>query len=215
MMMLYAVAAADADHAAATDGTSLQAHRYGDVTVFAEPLTDAPESSTREVLAFGRVLHELWSHHPVLPVRFGTIVSDQTELDQLVAERESSWTERLTAVAGRSEIIVHLPLPSDAPADPEPDGPAESGAAYLRRRAAEVRRHDLETAELKEVLAPYASEIAVLPQVRTGEARLSALVPDELVETARAAVEKWATNWSGASVTGPWPPFSFCQETEA
>lgn len=213
MMLLYAVAAGDADSTAATDGTPLRAHRYDGVTVFVEPLTQPPERSTREVFAFGRVLHQLWSHLPVLPVRFGTVVSDETELDQLVAERESAWSERLTAVAGRSECIVHLPLPSGAV--DSTDEAEQTGADYLRRRAAEGRSHDHETAELNALLSPYASEITTLPQVRPGEARVSVLIADEFVEVALAAVERWATNRSGAVVTGPWPPFSFCQEASA
>lgn len=213
MMLLYAVAAGDADSTAATDGTPLRAHRYDGVTVFVEPVTQAPERSTREVFAFGRVLHQLWSHVPVLPVRFGTVVSDETELDQLVAERESAWTARLTAVAGRSECIVHLPLPSGGVGSTA--AAEQTGADYLRRRAAAVRSHDHEAAELRALLAPYASEITTLPQVRPGEARLSVLMADECVEAALAAVERWATSRAGATVTGPWPPFSFCQEAGA
>lgn len=216
MMLLYAVAAGDTDSTAATDGTPVQAHRCDGVTVFVEPVAQAPERSTREVFAFGRVLHQLWSHLPVLPVRFGTVVSDETELDQLVAEHESAWTERLTAVAGRSECIVHLPQPSGAvDSTDKADRAEQTGADYLRRRAAEVRSHDQETSELKELLSPYAPEITILPQVRPGEARLSVLIADEFVEAACAAVERWATNGSGAIVTGPWPPFSFCQEASA
>ena len=213
MMLLYAVAAGDADSTAATEGTPLRAHRYGEVTVFVEPRTQAPERSTHEVFAYGRILHQLWTRFPVLPVRFGTVVSDETELEQLAAEHESAWTERLTAVAGRSECIVHLPLPSGA-AD-STDNAEQTGTGYLRRRAAEVRSHDHETAELKALLAPYASEITPLPQVRPSEARLSVLVADEVVEEVLAAVERWATSRAGATVTGPWPPFSFCQEVGA
>ena len=219
MMLLYAVAAGDADSTAATEGTPLRAHRYGEVTVFVEPRTQAPERSTHEVFAYGRLLHPLWTRFPVLPVRFGTVVSDETELEQLVAEHESAWTERLTAVAGRSECIVHLPLPSGAADSTDStdstDHAEQTGTDYLRRRAAEVRSHDHETAELKALLAPYASEITPLPQVRPSEARLSVLVADEVVEEVLAAVERWATSRAGATVTGPWPPFSFCQEVGA
>lgn len=217
MMLLYAVTAAATDSAEATAGTPLRAHHHRGLTVFVEPIAEAPERSSREVLAFGRVLSQLWSHLPVLPVRFGTVVSDAAELDQLVAERESEWAERLAAVTGHSECIVHLPLPGRAKDEPDDaaGGTDRTGTEYLRRRAMELRRHDLETAELKALLAPYASAITTLPSVRPREARLAVLVPDEFVEAARAAVQRWAENWAGATVTGPWPPFSFCQETSA
>lgn len=213
MMLLYAVAAGDADSTAATEGTPLRARRYDEVTLFVEPITEAPERSTREVFAYGRVLHQLWSRFPVLPVRFGTVVSDEAELEQLVAEHGSAWTERLTAVAGRSECIVHLPLPRGAVDGT--DKAEQTGTGYLRRRAAEVRSHEHETAELKALLDPYASEITALPQLRPGEARLSVLMADDVVEEVLVAVERWATSRAGATITGPWPPFSFCQEVGA
>ena len=203
MMILYAVAAADAE---STDGTPLQAHRSGALTVFLESRQQRPERSTGELLAFGRLLHQLWAYVPVLPMRFGTVVNDSDELDQLVAARESEWAGRLAAVTGRSECIVHIPRPVGAAAG------EQTGTDYLRRRAMEVKQHDTETAELKALLAPYASEITMLAPTRPQESRLSLLVPDEEVEAARTAIQDWAANRSGVAVTGPWPPFSFCQE---
>ncbi|MFE6508308.1 GvpL/GvpF family gas vesicle protein [Nocardioides sp. NPDC057767] len=202
-MLLYAVAAADTKGDAVD--TPLEAHRCGGLTVFAEPRTRPPEQSTRELLGFGRILHQLWSYVPVLPIRFGTVVNDGDELDQLVAEHEAEWTDRLSAVTGRSECIVHLPLPDRA-------GGERTGTDYLRRRATEVKEHDAEIAELHALLAPYASEITPLRSVRSQESRLSVLVHDEQVEAARTAIQDWAVNRPGVRITGPWPPFSFCRE---
>lgn len=204
-MLLYAVAAADADSKVDAVETPLEAHRSRGLTVFAERRTQPPERSTRELLDFGRVLHQLWSYVPVLPMRFGTVVDDEDELDQLVAEREAEWTDRLSVVTGHSECIVHLPLPDRARG-------GKTGTDYLRRRATEVKEHDAETAELRALLAAYASEITPLRPVRPQESRLSVLVADEQVEDVRTAIEDWAAARSGATVTGPWPPFSFCQE---
>lgn len=207
MMLLYAVAVADGTGEMVD--TPLLAHRSRGLTVFAEPRTQPPERSMRELLGFGRALHQLWSYVPVLPMRFGTVVSDGDELDELVAEREREWTDRIAAVTGRSECIVHLPLPEQVP---ERVRDQQTGSDYLRRRAKELKRHDAETAELKALLAPYASKITTLPSVRPQEARLSVLLPDEHVEAARAAIRDWGENRPGVTVTGPWPPFSFCQE---
>ena len=162
-----------------------------------------------ELLGFGRALHQLWSYVPVLPMRFGTVVSDSDELDELVAERESEWTDRIAAVTGHSECIVHLPLPEPVPEHVKDE---QTGSDYLRRRAAELKQHDAETAELRALLAPYASEITKLSSIRPQEARLSVLLPDEQVEAARTAIRDWGENRPGVTVTGPWPPFSFCQE---
>lgn len=207
MMLLYAVAATDS--ADDTVDTPLQAHRSRGLTVFVEPRTQPPERSMHELLGFGRALHQLWSYVPVLPMRFGTVVSDTDELDQLVAERESEWTDRIAAVTGCSECIVHLPLPERVPERVKQE---QTGSDYLRRRAKELKQHDAEVAELRALLAPYASEITKLTSIRPQEARLSVLLPDEHVEAARAAIRDWGENRPGVTVTGPWPPFSFCQE---
>ncbi|MFE7228227.1 GvpL/GvpF family gas vesicle protein [Nocardioides sp. NPDC057577] len=209
MMLLYAVATAAAGSTGEMVDPPLQAHRSRGLTVFVEPRAEAPERSTRELLGFGRVLHQLWSYVPVLPLRFGAVVSDTDELDQLVAERESEWTDRIAAVTGHSECIVHLPLPERVPERVKDE---QTGSDYLRRRAAELKQHDAETAELRTLLAPYASELTTLPSVRPQVARLSVLLPDERVEDAREAVRDWATSRHEVMVTGPWPPFSFCQE---
>jgi hypothetical protein len=207
MMLLYAVAATDST--GDTVDTPLLAHRSRGLTVFAEPRTQPPERSMRELLGFGRALHQLWSYVPVLPIRFGTVVSDSDELDQLVAERESEWTDRIAAVTGCSECIVHLPLPERVPERVKDE---QTGSDYLRRRAKELKQHDAEAAELRALLAPYASEITKLSSIRPQEARLSVLLPDEHVEAARAAIRDWGESRPGVTVTGPWPPFSFCQE---
>ena len=205
MMLLYAVAAVDAARTDEEVALPLRAHRSRGLTVFADARTQPPQRSTRELLGFGRVLHQLWAYVPVLPMRFGTVVGDNDELDQLVAERESEWIDRLAAVTGHSECIVHLLMPDRATT-------VRTGSAYLRRRAMEVKHRDAETAELRALLAPYASEIRALPPVRPHEVRLAVLIPDEHVQAARAAVEEWSTNRSEVTVTGPWPPFSFCRE---
>ncbi|WP_328529634.1 GvpL/GvpF family gas vesicle protein [Nocardioides sp. NBC_00368] len=204
-MLLYAVAAADAGSTGEEVDLPLRAHRSRGLTVFAEPRTQPPQRSTRELLGFGRALHQLWAYVPVLPMRFGTVVRDDDELDRLVAEHESEWSDRLAAVTGHSECIVHLLMPARA-------ATVRTGSDYLRRRAMEVKQRDAETAELQALLAPYASEIRPLPPVRPHEVRLAVLVPDEHVEAVRTVVEEWSTNGPEATVTGPWPPFSFCQE---
>lgn len=207
MMLLYAVAAMDS--AGETVDTPLQAHRSRGLTVFVEPRTQPPERSMHELLGFGRALHQLWSYVPVLPMRFGTVVSDSDELDELVAERESEWSDRIAAVTGCSECIVHLPLPEPVPEHVKDE---QTGSDYLRRRAKELKQHDAETAELKALLTPYASEITKLTSIRPQEARLSVLLPDEHVEAVRTAIRDWGESRPGVTVTGPWPPFSFCQE---
>ena len=66
--------------------------------------------------------------------------------------------------------------------------------------------------ELIGLLGPTAREVRMLPDGR----RMAALVPREQADQVRQAVTDWAQERSDVevTVTGPWPPFSFCEEAE-
>jgi Gas vesicle synthesis protein GvpL/GvpF len=218
MMLLYAVAHPTPDTQAAASTAGLCVHRSAGLAVLVEARPRAPERTTRELLAFARTLQGLWSRAPVLPVRFGTTADDEVELDELIGHQRDEWAGRLAAVAGHGECIVHVPVPPGpvpAGSSGTAAGSRESGAEYLRRRSRQVSLQDSAAEDVRALLAPYASEFTALPPVRAGEARLSFLVRDDLVDEARSAVLEWSRTRAGVCFTGPWPPFSFCREEPA
>jgi hypothetical protein len=61
------------------------------------------------------------------------------------------------------------------------------------------------------VLRPWLREARQLPAL--GADRLAVLVPDAEADNARTCLERWAGDHPELelAVTGPWPPFSFCE----
>jgi hypothetical protein len=204
-LVLYAVAPAGAD---VPDGLDALAGQR--VAVLHAEQRDAPSVDHGAVVAFGRTIERISRHGTVLPMRFGSTAADLEELRLLIAEHEDAWAARLEAVAGCAELIVHLRVVAGA--DPEPAGPAPSGREYLLRRAEAVHSHDARVDEIRDVLRPWLRDARSLPG--TGADRLALLVPSAEAARARTRLERWAAGRSDLelAVTGPWPPFSFCEE---
>lgn len=203
-LLLYAVTPADADPPAGfgtlRGSSAAVVHAERDVT----PVVDRDE-----VLAFGRAIEAIARRGPALPVRFGTTVADLEELRGWVAQHEEAWQERLRAVSGCCELLVHVDLTT--PADPGPASAGLSGREYLMRRAEVVRARQAVREEIREVLRPSLREDRVL--TGTGADRMAVLVPEPRAPQVRADLERWAGDRPELelAVTGPWPPFSFCE----
>jgi hypothetical protein len=61
------------------------------------------------LLAHSDVLQEAFKHGPVLPLRFGTVVSDAQALERdLVGPRKAQWTAQLEGFAGKGEYQLKV-----------------------------------------------------------------------------------------------------------
>lgn len=211
-MLLYAVMPRSTD-VESLETDRLDFHTSGSLMVAVGQREHAPERTMSEVLAFGRVLRRIWERSPLLPIRFGTVVADVDELERTIDEHRELWQARLDAVAGHSEFIVHVPAADGDRAVAGAVG-SRSGREYLARRAQTLEHHQSRVDELERRLEPYADERTTLP----GDGgRIAFLVRDEHVGDARAAIAAWSNGAENerVEVTGPWPPFSFCQEESA
>lgn len=199
MRQLYAVAPASDTLTA----LGLEVYTDADLAVLWEPCLAPPEHGPAELLAVARTVRRIWEFTPMLPMRFGSVAADRTELETMVGARGEHWRTRLAAVAGCSELVVHLPeaAPDPVPRRSAPERPR--GADYLRERAARLAADEHRAREVAGLLEGYAVETA---RLRDGE-RISALVPDDLLAGARQALGA-----AGLRATGPWPPFSFSEE---
>lgn len=206
MILLYAVTPSGGDRSAPA-AAGLQAYDDGRVAVLHREEEVPARPDTEQLLSFGEVVRRLAAAGPVLPLRYGTVVADETELARLVDEHAAEWAELLRTLAGHSELIVHLP----AAAAREPDTGPVSGRDYLLARAAAV--HDRE-ARLEQLAAlPGVRAVRELPSrgASSAEHRVSLLVADTDVADVGRLVAAWAGDGgTTARVTGPWPPFSFC-----
>jgi Gas vesicle synthesis protein GvpL/GvpF len=142
----------------------------------------------------------------VLPMRFGTVLPDESALSQALAARRAELSSRLRLVRGRVELGLRV----------MPRRPAQrhaSGRDYLLGRVQEQR----DARELQEALTPLASETRVRRHA-TPPALLAAayLVDRDDVPAFRARVEELAAAYPGirAICSGPWPPYSFAAEED-
>ena len=187
-----------------------------------------------------RVVEEVMRLSPVLPARFGTVLSSASVLDQLVvgsAEKIRQFLDRMVNLEEWSvKAFLDLPKAEEwmmtsqaALADPPGRGPASPGVAYIqgKRLRARARRQMEEwchrTVEgVGRLLAAHAVDVCPLrPQLRGTSAKDGKMVlncallvsKDRVVELGERASEieaGYADAGLSLNVSGPWPPYSFC-----
>lgn len=185
---------------------NLRRHDVGGVTVLYEETTEPPAGTRDAVVEHGRRVVALAERVPTLPMRYGTTLGDADELRTTADEHADAWSRRLAELAGRCELVVHVDVTTDRAPVP---GDGGSGRAYLRRRMTELQQHDQAMADARAVLRNWAEDVRPLPDRR----RLAVLVRRQDADAVREAVMAWGQLHEdlGVAVTGPWPPFSFCE----
>jgi hypothetical protein len=161
-----------------------------------------------------------------LPLRLATICSDDASARDRLHRLDRVTLDTLAALDGREEWGLKLFAPADGAAAPEVLATALSGAAYLRRRRADLEQRDhaaeraVEDADaMFRRLAGHAVDARrhrPQDQRLTGAAQpmvLNAafLVERERVDEFRDAVDEVGRERGEGAVvlTGPWPPYSF------
>ncbi len=213
------------------DGLGLLVSRVDPDELQVDP-DDLSETGRLAVLARGHdtVVRAAVTAGPVLPLRFGTVVTDEDGARRLLREHAAVARERLDRIGDAREWGVRL-VRSLSEEQPVPVAAREgrtdlSGTEFLaRRRQALQEREDAEqnarTAAqvLEEALAPPVTEA-----MRRGGAPGSSLLLDVayLVPPATEAAFLAETERLGGElrprglaleVTGPWPPYSFAALT--
>jgi len=207
VIVLYAVVPRGVNEA-----SGLRIFAGQEVNVLYDVHDQPPGRSVNDVLDFGRKLQRVADTGPVLPIRYGSVLSDITELGELVRTREASWAEQLNRVAGHRELIVHLRLPEQESA-PRAGKSKETGTEYLRRRAVQLHAREAVLTGLLQTAGPNLKDHRSL--AATDEERVALLVPEADVDRVREAIEQWGSSNAGPAVkvSGPWPPFSFCEDS--
>src|SRR4051794_1204580 len=222
---------------ALTDGAPLQRVGLGDLELLVSPVRpdqlaidedDLSENGRLATLARGHdaVVRAAADSGPVLPLRFGTVVADETAARRLLQDHGDSAREQLRRIGDPREWGVKLVRSLDA--EPAPVGPRSgdrsgvTGTEYLARRRRALEQHgEAEAAAekaatvLQESLHPHVTE-----SLRRGGATGSSLLldvaflvrPDDEAAFLAAAAElgeRFAPDGFGVEVSGPWPPYSF------
>jgi hypothetical protein len=158
------------------------------------------------------VVRAVFEREPVLPLRFGTVVTcEQAALDLLRDryEEASSWLDR---VAGHREWGIRVE--SGVQRENSPDG--LSGTEYLRHRQSVLAR-DRDQAKAAQSMHAKLSCHATDAACREHRPRTlldaAYLVPHDNESSFRDTVTRLAEPLErlGATVhtSGPWPPYSF------
>ncbi|MCE7001576.1 GvpL/GvpF family gas vesicle protein [Kibdelosporangium philippinense] len=185
-----------------------------DLAQFTNLEADPVEDSALATLAreHDAVVRAVFEHEPVLPLRFGTVVTgEQAALDLLRERREEAltWLDR---VAGHCEWGVRV----ESPVPPETSSEGLSGTEYLRHRQSALSR-DQDQAKaaqsMHDKLQRQATDAACREQRPHTLLDAAYLVPQDNETSFRDSVTRLSEPLErlGATVhtTGPWPPYSF------
>ena len=170
-----------------------------------------------------RVVEQLQARWPVLPVRFGCLVTaEQVALD--LRQRHDEYLRLLRRVTGRFEFSItaewSLPEPTQAP-DLTCDTPVPHllflGVSKTVEQASSDRAHAMQEAA-PALLAPLAAladehRLTVLALPRCGVNAVF-LVPERNEPAFTATLTRVRSMWPEVTLTctGPWPAFSFVGE---
>lgn len=193
-------------------GERLRAVTVGGVAAIVGELARMPAPTDAALRNYDRVLHSLSGRTPaLLPARFGTCVQDLSELTFILQSRQQTLRKTLNAVRGRVQMTVRV-------ADPAARGQtkraiadvSDSGAGYLRARAAAVQR-EREIPGFDPVRAAVRRWVRDERVEKRGQiASVYHLVPRGQAQRYRRAVEHAARDAGlRVMVSGPFPPYAF------
>jgi hypothetical protein len=163
----------------------------------------------------------LFGRGPILPLRLGIFLRDQTGPATLLRRHAADWLRALDRVDGHAEWICKVRAPESQPAARPATAGTESGIAYIERKLSQ-RRDALEqqehvTALLERLDAELADKAvdakplrSAAPGVMWSMAYLAPRAREAAFSSIVAASEPVLSEQGyELSVTGPWPPYDF------
>jgi hypothetical protein len=161
-----------------------------------------------------RIVEALMDDRDVLPVRYGTYVSDDAAAAQALRDNHSAFAASLEAVRGAVELAVRVFAAGAATAAPMPSADM-SGTEYLRGRARSAAEESDARAIVHEPLVGLARVGTAARATRAGELlRAAYLVDREATERFSLRVREIQEQNPELRITctGPWPPYSFVSQ---
>jgi gas vesicle protein GvpL/GvpF len=212
---------------------ALTAVRRGDVAAVTSRV-DGPilRATAEQIMRHEEIVEAVWHSGPALPVRFGTILPDAASVERALDRTYDALVADLARLGGTVEfglsVLWDKPEADDRPAT-TPDTPTEDvggrGAAYLRARAATMRREEARRTRARILaekvdgrLGPHALEQrqTLAPTERLA-VRIAYLVDREGTRTFRQAFEDLRAEAGSHRLllSGPWPPYSFVRRDDS
>ena len=191
-------------------GARLRAvERGGLAAVFSRHRSLRPSPTPELLFAHERVVEAIMERGAVMPLRFGTELEREDQLEALLAARRDELLRSLERVRGKAELGIRL-IPEGETLRRRPVEP--TGRDYLLARVSADRLYHDAIREVHATLAPLSTASRVR-QPRTPPAILAAsyLVDSARVAEFREQADRLARRQAGMKVlvTGPWPPYSF------
>lgn len=184
-----------------------------------EELQSDPRITLAAVQLHDQLLTAISGSAPILPVRFGTVLTDESAAENLVADRGGELTRALAAVAGANEWVIRVDT-LHAPRPPSPDEAADlpPGHAFFARKRSQTQARIDARARAEEVGQALSRRLNDLARASR---RLPLREPDTVLRTAYlidsreeerflAAVD--ACEGAAATVQGPLPPYRFADQ---
>jgi hypothetical protein len=201
-------------------GERLRAVTAGRVTAVVGELRRAPEPTMRQLRRYVEVIEAVADQvSAILPVRFGTCMTDLDEVILALRSRQDTLSRRLRAVRGRVQMTIRLVVGSagsdagdDLSPGSDPGDDATQGTRYLQQRAASAARaREIPAFEpIRAAAKRWIKEERI--EKRAGVATVNHLVPRSSVRAYRAAVERAADRASvRLIVSGPYAPYAFAE----
>jgi len=175
---------------------------------------DVPPAELGSMRAHQAVVSRLSATVPaILPVRFGTVMDDDT-LDEALNERDEDLAEALALVRDRVQFTWRRTRPSAASKVSAPAHmPAGSGAAYLRRAAKAANGAPPAAFRvLRDRLHPFVVRDKFQPASTGVPDTMYQLIDKTAVARYRAIADRLAAGNPALTVSGPWPPFAFAAD---
>ena len=185
MIELYAITNTPAPRAA-----GLRAIERGRLAAICSPADEQQKLSAEELWRREEVLESLMHECDLLPVRYGTVVSDDDEAEQLLADRHAELLQALERVRGAVELAVRV---------------AGDDRAVPRDAGANIRVKT-RLLEMHETLSTLARESR---QLAPGRGAYLVRREDVAAFVTRVAALEEANEDLSLLCTGPWPPYSF------
>jgi hypothetical protein len=197
-----------------------------------EVSVEQPLGRPEELRSYQRLLDGTAAVAPVLPIRFGTVFSDEAAVADLLAEYHDDFRAALDELDGRIEFILHArydqtALLTEVLAEnaevrqlrDEARGLPEEVSVAVRTRlgeivnqAIEVKR-DADTERVAEILRSQTDQVLVRQATHELDAaNIAALVDTERRDKLEESVRRLAEDWSGrvtVRLLGPLAPYDF------
>ena len=184
---------------------------------------------------YHRVIDHFHRHCAVIPVRFGTLLDNENEVENFLQKRGSRYKELLVELRGRLEMGIRVILADQRQQSTgtlprseqfRSSEPLSPGVSYLAGRKAHYAMDSLLAEDNEKVISAYSDSFKGLYSkvkseisgtgvndnelVQSFLLSLYFLVPREsLVDFRRAFADLKARESARLLLSGPWPPYNF------